>query len=141
MQSLKTCDPTIMLSKSHREHTRHDNLDTAQTTGKVFWSSLINHNNIYIAFEIIVDEELQVVSQIHVFRWIMVETFKGILKGLLLLCMAKEMHSSKRLGQIVHERMRIHYLDEARICEHLSRLCSVLLRQLERHSQDRRKFA
>jgi len=86
MQPLKTYDPTIVLSKSHGQHTGHENLYTAQTTESVFWRSLIDHHDVYTTLEIVADEVLEIVSQIHVFWWMMIEIAKCFLEGLLLLC-------------------------------------------------------
>jgi len=88
MQPLKTYDPTIVLSKSHGQHTGHENLYTAQTTESVFWRSLIDHNDVYATLEIVTDEVVEIVSQVHACWWMKIEIAKCFLKGLLLLCAA-----------------------------------------------------
>src|SRR5581483_3252211 len=42
MQSLKPCNPAVVLAKGHRQHARHNNLNAVQSAGKVFWRCLID---------------------------------------------------------------------------------------------------
>src|SRR5437660_998964 len=76
MQPLKTCNPAIMLPKGHGQHPWHDYFYAAQTAGSVFWRSLIDHNDIDAALEVVADKMLQVVSQVHAFRWMTIAIAK-----------------------------------------------------------------
>src|SRR5437879_7911810 len=83
MQPFKSHDTAIVLSKRHGEHAGHQNLHAAQTTGNMFWRCLVDDNGVCATLEIVADEILKIVSEIHVFRGMLVESVKCFLERLL----------------------------------------------------------
>ena len=117
-QAWEAIHPAILLAERHRQHPRHDDLDTMESLCLLFWRRLVHHDGVDALLLIVRDEPGEIFGQI-LGKGRGSERAKGLLKGLLAGRLDKKVQARERFRQHRQCRVILHGFHLPGVVQHL----------------------